>query len=202
MLLSDRSTLVVMMRDDLRSVRQRQGYTLRELAALAGTSAATLHAYEHGHKWPGWPTFERIVRAAGFQPVIELVRAPGPASYPVAALVDDIRGAVDADRLRLVVEFVDRWNETADDCRTALVHDDPGQCGDRRWDALVGGLVEHLAWHSGLRAPGWVGDASRFLETRWWPVDLPIVRIWAMSSASASLARRGVMLSREDLERV
>lgn len=50
----------------LRTARHEAGLTLRELAARAGTSHATLAAYEHGRKCPTVDTFERILRAAGF----------------------------------------------------------------------------------------------------------------------------------------
>lgn len=190
------------MGDDLRLVRRRRRLSLRQMGALAGTSAATLHAYEHGKKWPSWPTFERVVRAAGFVPVIDLIPMPSPASYPVAALVGDLRVTGEDDRLRLINEFVDRWHESTQEQREWLIRTDPGLCEDQRWDALVAGTVEHLCWHAGLRAPEWVGDPARFLATRWWPVDLPIVRTWSMSDAPVALSRRGVMLSRADLERV
>jgi transcriptional regulator with XRE-family HTH domain len=54
------------------AVRRRRGWTLRRLAAGAGTSHATLSQYEHGTKTPNVDTLDRIVRAAGFEPAIEL----------------------------------------------------------------------------------------------------------------------------------
>ena len=50
----------------LRTVRSEAGLSLRELAALAGTSHSTLSAYEHEAKTPTVGTLDRIVRAAGF----------------------------------------------------------------------------------------------------------------------------------------
>jgi len=50
----------------LRQARQRAHLTLRALAERAGTSHATLTAYESGRKVPTTATFDRIVRAAGF----------------------------------------------------------------------------------------------------------------------------------------
>jgi transcriptional regulator with XRE-family HTH domain len=57
----------------VRQARQRAGMSLRELAARAGTSHATLSAYENGAKTPSVKTLERIVRAAGFALDLELV---------------------------------------------------------------------------------------------------------------------------------
>lgn len=57
----------------VRQARRRAGMSLRELAGRAGTSHATLSAYETGAKTPGVATLERIVRAAGFALDLELV---------------------------------------------------------------------------------------------------------------------------------
>lgn len=97
---------------------------------------------------------------------------------------------------------MDRWSETPEEQRVLLIHLDPGSTGEPHWDALVGGMVERLCWHAGQRAPGWVGHAGRFLDHRWWPVDLPLLRVWTLADTPAALVRRGVMLSRTDLERV
>jgi len=50
----------------LGAIRRDAGLTLRELGARAGTSHATLSAYESGRVDPSTATFDRVVRAAGF----------------------------------------------------------------------------------------------------------------------------------------
>jgi transcriptional regulator with XRE-family HTH domain len=50
----------------LRDARTGAGLSLRALAARAGTSHATLSAYEAGRVVPSVETLDRIVRAAGF----------------------------------------------------------------------------------------------------------------------------------------
>jgi len=55
----------------LRSARSQAGLTVSALADRAGTSRATLSAYEHGRKAPMVTTFERIVNAAGFAIALE-----------------------------------------------------------------------------------------------------------------------------------
>jgi transcriptional regulator with XRE-family HTH domain len=62
--------------DTLRLVRHRSGLSLRELARRAGTSHATLHAYESGAKEPMVSTLERIVAAAGYALEVELAARP------------------------------------------------------------------------------------------------------------------------------
>jgi transcriptional regulator with XRE-family HTH domain len=50
----------------LRLGRSRAGLSLREVARRAGTSHATLIAYEQGRKAPSVATFLRILAACGF----------------------------------------------------------------------------------------------------------------------------------------
>lgn len=57
-------------------IRRRSGLGLRELARRAGTSHATLHAYESGAKEPRLETVARVADAAGF--ALELALAPRP----------------------------------------------------------------------------------------------------------------------------
>lgn len=56
----------------LAEARARAGLTLRALAARAGTSHATLAAYEAGRKTPGFATLQRILAACGFAMDIRL----------------------------------------------------------------------------------------------------------------------------------
>ncbi len=49
----------------IRSARLGAGLTQARLAAAAGTSQATLSAYESGHKQPSVATLERLLAACG-----------------------------------------------------------------------------------------------------------------------------------------
>jgi transcriptional regulator with XRE-family HTH domain len=60
----------------LRSARKRAGLTQGELAARAGTSQATISAYESGSKQPSVATFSRLLAAAGSRLTVEQARAP------------------------------------------------------------------------------------------------------------------------------
>lgn len=66
----------------LRTARQRAGLSVRALAGRAGTSHATLLAYESGRKVPRADTMLRILRAAGFD--TELAAAPRAEHDPAA----------------------------------------------------------------------------------------------------------------------
>jgi transcriptional regulator with XRE-family HTH domain len=56
----------------IRTARRRAGLSLRALARRAGTSHATVAAYEAGRKVPSVDTMQRIVRAAGLSVEVEL----------------------------------------------------------------------------------------------------------------------------------
>lgn len=64
----------------IRSARLRAGRSLRQLAAAAGTSHATIATYERGAKVPTVATLDRIVRACGYEPHVTLTAAAGGAS--------------------------------------------------------------------------------------------------------------------------
>ncbi len=49
----------------LRNARARAGLTQTQLAQRAGTSQATISAYEHGRKAPSIETLSRLLAAAG-----------------------------------------------------------------------------------------------------------------------------------------
>lgn len=50
----------------LRSLREKRGYSLRELAELSGISYETIRSYEEGRrKNPDWYSLERLVRVLG-----------------------------------------------------------------------------------------------------------------------------------------
>lgn len=59
----------------LRTARRRARLSLRALAAAAGTSHATLSAYESGRKVPTVDTLERVLVAAGWTPTVHLAPA-------------------------------------------------------------------------------------------------------------------------------
>jgi len=65
-------------------IRRRSGLGLRELARRAGTSHATLHAYESGKKEPRLDTVLRLADAAGFTLEVTLTRRPDAGAARVA----------------------------------------------------------------------------------------------------------------------
>lgn len=102
---------------------------------------------------------------------------------------------------RLVLEFITEYSDAALDSRQALLDGRPAPTGDRRWDAFLAALAEHLAFHDNLSCPGWAAAPERFLDRWWFLSNTPTGRAEAIVTAPASFVRRGVFLERRDLER-
>jgi transcriptional regulator with XRE-family HTH domain len=66
----------------LRTARRRAGLSQHDLAVRAGTSQATVSAYENGRKQPTVETFHRLLAAAASRLVVE------PAERPVVQVSD------------------------------------------------------------------------------------------------------------------
>jgi len=73
----------------LREARRRAGLSQAALAERAGTSQATLSAYERGRKHPSVETFSRLLAAAGSGLAVEprdwLLIEPSPEQHSRAA---------------------------------------------------------------------------------------------------------------------
>jgi transcriptional regulator with XRE-family HTH domain len=82
----------------VRRARREAGLSLRTMARRAGTSHSTLAAYEAGAKTPSVPTLERLLRAAGFEMIVELRRSVGGADL-------EARGRELAEVLDLAEQF-------------------------------------------------------------------------------------------------
>ena len=89
----------------LRDARRRSGLSLRELARRAGTSHATISAYESGRVVPAVDTLDRIVRAAGFSIAADLERRVDPSD-------DGARGRELVEVLELAAQFPARHAPT------------------------------------------------------------------------------------------
>lgn len=89
-------------------IRHRSGLGLRELARRAGTSHATLHAYESGTKEPRLDTIARVAAAAGFVLELELVGRPDAGEARVA------KGRELAEALTLAAVFPARHRRRLD----------------------------------------------------------------------------------------
>lgn len=182
----------------LRRARRDAGLTQDELAVLAGTSQSAIAAYETGAREPSWSVLERIVRASGHLLALEL--RPDPTLFRLVDLAGELADTADDKvRLRLVFEFLRGVAEDEHSVRL-LVAAEPQPTGDVRFDALLAAIAEDVCVHAGIRPPGWVHDAGRFMKGMWWVSDLPSARAAALVHTPASYRRRGIMIDRRDLE--
>jgi len=79
----------------LRRARTSAGLSLRVLAERAGTSHATLAAYEAGRTVPGVDTLDRILRAAGFAADVVFERRADASFEERIAKGDELRRALE-----------------------------------------------------------------------------------------------------------
>src|SRR3954470_18161299 len=79
----------------LRRARLDAGLSLRALAERAGTSHATLAAYEAGRAVPRVDTLDRILRAAGYATDIDIARQPDATDAERRAKGDELRQALE-----------------------------------------------------------------------------------------------------------
>ena len=79
----------------LRRARLDAGLSLRALAERAGTSHATLAAYEAGRAVPRVDTLDRILRAAGYATDIEISPRPDATDAERTTKGDELRQALE-----------------------------------------------------------------------------------------------------------
>jgi len=188
----------------LREARSSAGLYQGEVATHARVDQPMVSLYERGRREPTWPTFIRLLRATGAVADVRVRQLPAqPGALSLADLAEHLVVAeTDSRRRRLVLDFIGRYAGTDPGRRAALLLVCPRGVGDPRWDAVLGALAEHLAFHDAVDAPDWCTQPHRFLDRPWFWVDLPSVRRHALSGAPTAFRRRNVWIDRSDLERV
>lgn len=132
------------------------------------------------------------------------------ASHPPAAerLSQDLAGVArrtrEGEDFRYAVrEFLDEFALRGDDRQRAeAIVGRPADTGDRRHDAYLGALAEHLAAIHGLERPPWSVEPARFLTRFWFVSDVPGFRAVSIAQAPAAFRRRGIFVPERSLHRV
>ncbi len=102
-----------------------------------------------------------------------------------------------------VREFLDEFALRGDDgARAAAIVARPMSTGNRRHDAYLGALAEHLAVAHGLARPAWSVEPDRFLDRFWFLSDVPGFRAISIAQAPAAFRRRGIFVPERSLHRV
>jgi transcriptional regulator with XRE-family HTH domain len=180
----------------MQSIREQSGLTQSALAARAGTSRTRLSAYEHEHTDPGLDVVHRVAAAVGLE-VTAVPLGTTRIRVRVREIATSVDSGDDAHALRLAAELID-WIRRGIIAVDAL-DNDPGSTGDRRWDALLGGIAEVVAHEHGRCVPAWASAPGRILPA-WWIVT-PLRALWStvIVDTPAPLLTRGVVLSRTAL---
>ncbi len=101
-----------------------------------------------------------------------------------------------------MAQFVDELERASAPDRPGLVIDEPPATGDRRWDAMLAGVVEHLCFHHGLPTPHWTMEPARFLDEWWFVTPYPSLHASAFVATPSALANRGVFIHESSLQSV
>jgi len=187
---------------DLRARRRVEGLTLKQVARAAGTSETNVSAYERGSKRPSAGTLARLVAVleAGTDSAIHrrsLLTVPAAA----AAIRQGLRaGWTTADLLRLVREMRSNSVFARSERDRAAFFAQPSTTGDQRWDAMLAGNTEDLAFRDGFPAPDW--SQGHALPQFWFVGSTPSLAAYAFARSPFSLQVRGVMVDPADLEAV
>lgn len=117
----------------------------------------------------------------------------------LAGVADRVRAGED---LRFAVrEFLDEFAlRGRDDLRAAALAEEPTAV-DRRTDAYLGALAEHLARTHRLATPGWALGDLRTLDHMWFPGVAAGFRPTALRESPAAFRRRGIFIARGALSR-
>jgi hypothetical protein len=118
--------------------------------------------------------------------------------------IDDVAGEIahapEGERLRIVRQFIMDADSATD--LAGAINREPRTTGDQRWDALLAGVAEDLAFARRLPTPAWTADPRRFLETWWFVTRYKAMHATAMAHTPAALANRGVFITRASLVNV
>lgn len=119
-----------------------------------------------------------------------------------------LTGAQTAERVRAgedpwicLRELLDDFNGAPAGERAALLAERPEPVGDRRIDAYLAALAEHLAVQCDLPVPPWVNEPDRFLEQWWFPTAFKSLHALALVQSPASFRRRGIFVDETEFQR-
>jgi hypothetical protein len=119
----------------------------------------------------------------------------------LAGVADRVLAGVD---LRVAVrELLDELKLLPrNDLVARAIGERPRPTSDRRADAFLGALAEHIAAGAGIARPAWAVEPDRFLGRFWFVSDVPGFRALAIAQSPAAFRRRAIFIARDALMRV
>lgn len=114
-----------------------------------------------------------------------------------------LAGAADEqEALRWVLQLVADAEAVDAETLALMLAEEPEPTGSARFDALLGGVVAHLARSARIPAPPWVNGPDRFLDEWWFVSGVASLHASALVQSPAELAIRGVFVCDGALDRV
>ncbi|GAB7190837.1 hypothetical protein NUM3379_15440 [Kineococcus sp. NUM-3379] len=129
-----------------------------------------------------------------------------------------VRAAATADRLlaqgtempevfrHVVLQLLDDYTTVRGTRGTAaaagVFRDEPPHSADRRVDAALAALAEHLARQDGWVVPAWAADENRYAVPWWFVTPLTALHPYVLVSSPLSFRKRGVFIDPDSLTRV
>lgn len=119
-----------------------------------------------------------------------------------ASVASALRGGDEKRAWRLLLQAVDDFRGSSSAGRVWMVADEPPPTGDRRYDAAIAALAEHLCAASPTPIPSWTSQPSRSVEPWWFPAGLPALESAALRDSPVSFKRHGVFVTARAFIRV
>ena len=112
-----------------------------------------------------------------------------------------LREADDDFRLRIILhDFGMVFQHAGPEDRKLLVAREP-ELFDPRWDAFLAAYTEHLCYHAGIPAPGWVFARERHLPSFWYAGRrFPRERAATILTTPAAFEAHGIWFPAWELE--
>jgi hypothetical protein len=107
--------------------------------------------------------------------------------YAILQMLDDYTSILRHEGIRAAVAM---WTKP------------PRLVGDRRVDAALAALAEHLARRDGWERPQWAADPQRAAEPWWFVTSLRGLHPRALVESPLSFRKRGVFITSGALDRV
>ncbi len=188
--------------DKIKQARQEAGLTQEELATISGVARSLIARYETGVHQPTASNFLKLLNSCksktpSYCPPWEMTTSTTVAGSLIKAL--EVSGSHGG--LGVVREWVNEFWRTPNWARPDIIDPEP-HLFEERWDALLAGVAEHLAFRGRLRVPRWTMSSSRFLDYGWWVVDLEGLHGVVMRDTPPALMSRNVFLDRGSLESI
>lgn len=150
----------------LEAARKSRGVSQVQLARRAKTFQANISMIESGGTDPGVSTIEQCLSPLGYTLIAIPTNKPTVTEFALS-----IGKAITDKKLsrafRLIIQLSDNLKAVQPEICVALCAAPAPTTGDRKFDALLAGVVENVLRARRLPVPQWVDEESRKLAEPW-----------------------------------